>query len=75
MSVRKDFNVGDYPSEALAKQGEIFTQAPFARFDASDLMPSEVGAGAWWRETVAWISGSQDLDATLTNIDNAWPQS
>lgn len=74
LSVRKDFAPSDYPNESLAKQGEIFAAAPFARFDASDLMPSEVGTGAFWRETVAWISGSQDLDATLTNIDNAWPQ-
>lgn len=75
LSVRKDFSPGDYPTEALSKQGEVFAQAPFARFDASDLMPSEVGAGAFWRETVAWISGSQDLDTTLKNIDSAWPAS
>ena len=74
LSVRKDFSSSDYPNESLAKQGEIFSAAPFARFDASDLMPSEVGTGAFWRETVAWISGSQDLDTTLTNIDSAWPQ-
>ena len=73
LSVRKDFNAEDYPTEALAKQGEIFAQAPFARFDASDLMPSEVGAGAFWSETVAWLSGSQDLDTTLQNIDAAFP--
>ena len=73
LSVRKDFNPEDYPTESLAVQGEIFAKAPFARFDASDLMPSEVGAGAFWRETVAWISGSQDLDTTLKNIDSAFP--
>src|SRR3712207_2632616 len=27
LSVRKDFNAGDYPTEALSKQGEIFAQA------------------------------------------------
>ena len=74
LSVRKDFDTSKYPAEALAKQGEIFAQADFARFDASDLMPGEVGAGAFWKETVAWISGSQDLDTTLKNIDSAWPE-
>ena len=73
LSVRKDFASSDYPNESLAKQGEIFAAAPFARFDASDLMPSEVGTGAFWRETVAWISGSQDLETTLNNIDAAFP--
>ncbi len=73
LSSRADFDNSQYPTEALQKQGEIFSQASVARFDASDLMPSEVGAGAFWREIVAWISGSQDLDATLQNIDQAWP--
>lgn len=73
LSVRNDFDPEAYPTDALAGQGEIFAQAPFARFDASDLMPSEVGAGAFWSETVAWLSGSQDLDATLQNIDAAFP--
>ena len=75
LSVRSDFKADAYPSEALAKQGEIFAQAPFARFDGSDLMPSEVGTGAFWSEVVAWISGSQDLDTTLQNIDSAFPSS
>jgi alpha-glucoside transport system substrate-binding protein len=74
LAVRTDFDAGGYPTEALARQGEIFASADVARFDASDMMPGEVGAGAFWSETVAWISGAQDLDTTLQNIDAAWPQ-
>ncbi|HVM14566.1 MAG TPA: ABC transporter substrate-binding protein [Egibacteraceae bacterium] len=74
LSPRADFNPESYPSEALTRQGEIFANAEFARFDASDQMPAQVGTDAFWREVVAWLSGSQDLDATLTNIDNAWPE-
>ena len=73
LSVRADFDVDVYPSASLAAQGEAFAGADFARFDASDMMPGEVGTGAFWTETVRWIGGAQDLDATLTNIDNAWP--
>jgi alpha-glucoside transport system substrate-binding protein len=73
LAVRKDFNGSDYPSEPLQKQGEILAAATVARFDASDLMPSEVGAEAFWSEMVAWVSGSQDLPTTLKNIDAAWP--
>jgi alpha-glucoside transport system substrate-binding protein len=74
LSVRSDFDSGAYPSEALARQGDILANADFARFDASDQMPGQVGAGAFWTEVVAWISGSQDLDTTLQNIDAAWPE-
>lgn len=73
LAVRSDFDSSVYPSEDLARQGEILSAADFARFDASDLMPGAVGAGAFWSETVAWVSGSQDLDTTLRNIDAAWP--
>jgi alpha-glucoside transport system substrate-binding protein len=73
LAVRADFDTGNYPTEALARQGEIFANADFARFDASDMMPGEVGTGAFWTELVAWISGAQDLDTTLQNIDAAWP--
>ena len=75
LSVRKDFDTSKYPSDALKQQGEILSSADFARFDGSDQMPSEVGAGAFWSEMVAWISGSQDLQTTLKNIDAAWPSS
>ena len=73
LSVRQDFDTSAYPTDALAQQGDILANADFARFDASDLMPGEVGAGAFWTEMVAWISGAQDLDTTLQNIDSAWP--
>lgn len=71
LSVRTDFDSGSYPSEELAQQGDILSQAGVARFDASDLMPSEVGAGAFWTETVAWLSGGQDLDTTLRRCSAA----
>ena len=74
LAVRTDFDSANYPAEPLQKQGDILAEATVARFDASDLMPSEVGAEAFWSEMVAWISGSQDLSATLKNIDAAWPE-
>ncbi|MBZ5739608.1 ABC transporter substrate-binding protein [Nocardioides mangrovi] len=52
---------------------EIF-QDPDAtfRFDGSDQMPSAVGAGTFWTEMTAWITGESTSDA-LTNIENSWP--
>jgi alpha-glucoside transport system substrate-binding protein len=64
-----------YPNDAFRRQAELVSEADYSRFDGSDLMPGAVGAGAFWTEVVAWISGQQDLDATLQNIDAAWPES
>ena len=45
-----------------------------ARFDGSDSMPAKVGAGTFWTEPVKWLSGQQDLDTTLNNIDASFPK-
>ena len=42
------------------------------RFDGSDLMPSAVGASAFWTEMVEYVNG-KDLDTVLTDIEAAWP--
>ena len=44
-----------------------------ARFDASDVMPSSVGAGSFWKQMTQWILG-QDDQATLDAIEESWPQ-
>ena len=45
------------------------------RFDASDLMPAAVGAGAEWSEFTSWFAGTETTDAMLKAIDAAWPAS
>lgn len=74
VSVRSDLDTGIYPSEELVQQAEILAAADESRFDASDAMPGEVGVGAFFRETVAWLAGAQDVDTTLERIDAAWPE-
>jgi len=54
---------------ALAQDADVF------RFDASDLMPAEVGAGTFWDEMVAWTSGQKSLDQALADIEESWPSS
>ena len=44
------------------------------RFDGSDQMPSAVGAGSFWKEMTAWITGESTSDA-LKNIEESWPAS
>ena len=45
------------------------------RFDASDLMPAAVGAGAFWTEMTAWFAEDKPTEAVLQAIDDAWPAS
>lgn len=43
------------------------------RFDGSDAMPSEVGAGSFWTEMTSWIDG-KDTKAALDAIEASWPR-
>jgi alpha-glucoside transport system substrate-binding protein len=52
---------------------EILQNATTFRFDASDLMPGEVGAGSFWREMTAWIAEDKDEQAVLDAIQATWP--
>lgn len=44
------------------------------RFDASDLMPGEVGAGTFWSEMVNWIALDKSDEEVLAAIEASWPQ-
>jgi alpha-glucoside transport system substrate-binding protein len=43
------------------------------RFDASDAMPAAVGAGAEWKEMVAWFGQGASISSVASAIDAAWP--
>jgi alpha-glucoside transport system substrate-binding protein len=45
------------------------------RFDASDLMPAAVGAGAEWKQMTAWFGEGKPTQEVLAAIDAAWPAS
>jgi len=75
LSPHKSFDVSLYPNETIRKIArDVLYKATVLRFDGSDLMPAKVGAGSFWTEPVKWISGQQDLDTTLNNIDASFPK-
>jgi alpha-glucoside transport system substrate-binding protein len=45
-----------------------------ARFDASDLMPSEVGAGTEWTQLTQWVLGNQSSQQAADKIEASWPK-
>ena len=71
---QRDAQLDWYGSKIDRGVAEILAGATSVRFDGSDLMPGEVGAGSFWKEMTAWISGSEDLDTALGNIDASWPK-
>jgi alpha-glucoside transport system substrate-binding protein len=60
-----------YPNVGLA---EIVNNATALGFDASDLMPAEVGAGSFWSGMVDWVAangeGTEDI---FQAIEDSWP--
>ncbi|HUF96519.1 MAG TPA: ABC transporter substrate-binding protein, partial [Ilumatobacter sp.] len=51
---------------------EALLEADVFRFDASDLMPSAVGAGTFWSEMINWVSGDSS-EEVLTGVEESWP--
>ena len=53
--------------ELLTDEDTVF------RFDASDLMPGEVGAGTFWAEMTNWIALDKPDQEVLDDIQAGWP--
>jgi alpha-glucoside transport system substrate-binding protein len=70
---QNDVQLDWYGNDIDRGVAKILADATSVRFDGSDLMPGEVGAGSFWKEMTAWISGTVDLDTALKNIDTSWP--
>ena len=66
-----------YANEILADASVILTDAletGTGRFDASDLMPAEVGSGSFWTGMVEYMTGGPDnVETVLDDIEASWP--
>lgn len=52
---------------------QIMADAEVLRFDASDLMPADVGAGTFWTEGTAMVNGDKSVAEAAAAIDASWP--
>jgi alpha-glucoside transport system substrate-binding protein len=52
---------------------EILQTAEVVRFDASDLMPADVGAGTFWSEGTAMVNGDKSPREAAEAIQASWP--
>ncbi len=74
ISPHKDASLDWYQDPVSRKVAEVLQGATAFRFDGSDLMPGEVGAGSFWKSMTDYVSGSVDLDTALKDIDASWPR-
>ena len=75
LSPNKNHDTSLYSADLDRTLGEILVSADPFRFDASDLMPGEVGGGEWWRAGTDFVSGAIDIDQFLDQTEAAWPTS
>ena len=64
-------NPDTYIEDAQRAQGQILADATTFRFDASDLMPSEIGAGAFWSGMVDYVTGAS-AEEVASDIQARW---
>ena len=73
VSANKGLDVANLVSPIDQLSAETLQDADAVfRFDGSDQMPGAVGAGSFWSEMTAWITG-EETAAALTNIEGSWP--
>jgi alpha-glucoside transport system substrate-binding protein len=52
---------------------QILTGADVFRFDASDMMPAEVGSGTFWSEGTSMVNGQISPQQAAERIEASWP--
>lgn len=73
-SANKAVDPANASSDVLRQAIELLQDKDsVARFDGSDQMPSEVGAGSFWTGMTNWINGS-DTQSVLDQIEASWPK-
>ncbi|HEY5434693.1 MAG TPA: ABC transporter substrate-binding protein [Candidatus Limnocylindrales bacterium] len=70
----KTQDISLYASALSKTWAQAIVDAAFVRFDGSDAMPSAVGNGTFWKEPIKVLTGSENLDTALSNIQASWPK-
>ena len=65
-----------YTTYAGQEIATILANATTLQFDASDLMPKEVGGGTFWSGMVDWVAANgAGTEAVFQDIEDSWPES
>jgi alpha-glucoside transport system substrate-binding protein len=71
VSALSSVDITSYFGAVDAGFAEVLLDDGVSRFDASDVLPADVGSGLLWRRITSWIEGTITLDELLTSIDAA----
>jgi alpha-glucoside transport system substrate-binding protein len=52
---------------------EILNESELSRFDASDLMPADVGSGTFWTQGTSAVNGDVTAQQAADAIEASWP--
>jgi alpha-glucoside transport system substrate-binding protein len=66
------FDASLYPTQADQIAQDILINATAFRYDGSDLMPGEVGAGTFWTAMVDYVNGAS-AEEVLAEVEASWP--
>lgn len=53
---------------------DILLSSDLSRFDGSDLMPADVGAGTFWSEGTSLVNGDTTPEEAAAAIEASWPE-
>jgi alpha-glucoside transport system substrate-binding protein len=68
LSPNKNTNLADYPDDLTRSIAKILVDAKIFRYDAGDLMPSDM-KHAYWKGIIAFIQDQTKLDSILADLD------
>jgi alpha-glucoside transport system substrate-binding protein len=71
LSARTSIDIETYHTDTDRRFAELLVDGRELRFDASDLMTPDIGAGLLWSEITAWVAGASSTDQFVTTIDDS----
>lgn len=74
LSPHTTFDSSLYVDDTTRQIADMAYNADVFRFDASDVMPKEVGSDSFWKGMVAFQSGEATAQEVADDIENSWPQ-
>ncbi|MFD1992226.1 ABC transporter substrate-binding protein [Paenibacillus nicotianae] len=61
-----------FANDQERRMSQFVQEAKTIRFDGSDLMPSAVGAGTFWKGMTDYVSGTANLDEAMAEIQSGF---
>lgn len=75
ISPRSTFDPANYPDDTARALADLVVSADTLVFDASDLMPSDVGTTAYWSGITQWVAGQITFAQLATALDARFEES